>query len=460
MGPGEHGEKTGIWIINVLTATPRQIRGNAEAAVPSPDGTVIGFRTSTGEPQISVVDASGENVRVLVTATLNENFGAVRWSPDGKRLGFVVHRLGDPMVSIDTVDVAGGKRAELTRQEHLRTFAWLPDGRIVFTVATAQVAGAGSLYLLDRRGNKRQLEIGAGLTVADMSATVDGKRLAVIRASEQSDVYVAGVTKNGFAGEPRRVTLDDRDDRPSGWLPDNATLLFDSDRNGTFDVFRQRAESNAAELLASGPDQQFGAETTPDGSAILYWSAAENSDRMRLMSIPASGGPATTVLEAPRQAQFHCAKTCVMAVPEKDHVSLRELNPSDGTSKPLQDSPVQLAARESLLWALARDGGQVAYVNGRGVRVVDLRSGATWEVPETSLNGKPSGVAFSSTPGELIVTTTTSRESQVLLVSRTEARKLWTATRQVFAPVPSPDGKQLLLGITTATSNAWLVEGF
>lgn len=458
MGPGEHGEKTGIWIINVLTATPRQIRGNAEAAVPSPDGTLIGFRSSTGEPQISVVDASGENVRVLVTASLNENFGAVRWSPDGKKLGVVVHRISDPWGSIDTVDVASGKRAELTRQEHLRTFAWLPDGRILFTVVTPQDAGAGALYLLGRRGNKRRLDIGGGLTVADMSATADSKRLAVIRASQQDDVYMAAMGRNGFAGEPRRVTLDDRDDRPSGWLPNG--FLFESNRNGTFDVFRQRGEGTMAELLASGPDQQFGAETTPDGRAILYWSAADNGDKMRLMSIPSTGGPATAVLEAPRTAQFHCATRCVMAVPENDHVSLSELNPGDGTKKPLQDSPIQLAARESLVWGLARDGGQVAYVKGRGVRVVDLRSGEAWEVPETSLAGKPSGVAFSGVPGELIVTTTSSRESQVLLVSRSGVRKLWTSTRQVFAPVSSPDGKQLLLGITTATSNAWLVEGF
>lgn len=458
MGPGEHGEKTGIWIINVLTATPRQIQGNAEAAVPSPDGTLIGFRSSTGQPQISVVDAGGENVRVLVTAGLNENFGAVRWSPDGKKLGFVVHRIGDPWGSIDTVDVSSGKRAELTRQEHLRTFAWLTDGRILFTVATPQDAGAGSLYVLSRRGKKRQLEIGAGLTVADMSATLDGKRLAVIRASQQDDVYVAAITKTGFAGEPRRATMDDRDDRPSGWLP--AGFLFESNRNGTFDVFRQAAEGATAELLASGPDQQFGAETTPDGSAVLYWSAVENSDKMRLMSIPANGGPATVVLQAQPAARFHCARLCVLAVPEKDHVSLSELNPRDGSQKPLQDSPVQLSARESLIWALARDAGQVAYVNGRGVRVVDLRSGEAWQVPESTFAGKPSGVAFSSTPGELIVTTTSSRESQVLLVSRAGARKLWTSTRQVFSPVPSPDGKQLLLGITTATSNAWLVEGF
>ena len=459
MGPGEHGEKTGIWIINVLTATPRQVRGNAEAAVPSPDGSLIGFRSSTGEPQIAVVDASGENVRPLVTGGLQENFGALRWSPDGKRLAFVVHRVGDPWVSIDTVDASSGKRAELTRQEHLRTFAWLPDGRILFTVATPQEASAGSLYLLDRRGNKRQLEIGAGLTVADMSATVDGKRLVVIRASEQSDVYATAMGRDGFAGEPRRVTLDDRDDRPSGWLPDGAAVLFESDRNGTWDVFRQRVHDNAAELLASGPDQQFGAEATPDRGAILYWSAADNADKMRLMSIPVNGGPATTVLEAPARAQFHCAPGgCVLAVPEKDSVSLSAINPRDGTTRPLRQLPVQVSPRDSLIWALARDAGQVGYVAG-GIQVLDLRSGESWQLSESSLAGKPSGVEFAG-PGELIVTANSSRENHVWLLNRSGARKIWISTRRVFSPILSPDGKQLLLGIATATSNAWLVEGF
>src|SRR5689334_13542625 len=95
VGPGEHGEKSGIWIINVLAATPRQIRGDAEGAVPSPDGSLIAFRNSTGTSNLSIVDPSGEHVRVLATASLREGFGKLQWSPDGKQVAVLLRYVGE-----------------------------------------------------------------------------------------------------------------------------------------------------------------------------------------------------------------------------------------------------------------------------------------------------------------------------------------------------------------------------
>ncbi|HEX9120999.1 MAG TPA: hypothetical protein VF840_10710 [Terriglobales bacterium] len=451
----------------MLTATPRQIRGNAEGAVPSPDGSLVAFHNSSGEAQISVVDTSGENVRVLATAALDENFGKIQWSPDGKKLAFVVFHVGDPKTSIDVIDATGGKRTELTRQENLRTFLWLQNGRIVYTRAKPQDPAGGALHVLDARGNDRRVEIGAGLSVAQMSATLDDRKLAIIRANKQADVYASAIARDGSLSEPRRITLDDRDDRPSGWMPDGDTLLFESNRNGTWDVFRQRLEAAAAEQVAAGPGEQFAAQSVPGGADVLYWSTSDGVPEMRLMRVPAEGGSATMVLQAARNAEFRCAgsaarpeSACELAEFDRQKMSVSGFDWHNGTRGLRQELPVQVAPGEHVSWALSPDARAVAVAVGGGVRVIRIGAGESWSAPDSWFSGTVTGVAFRGDASQLVVTTSSARENLVLLVNQAAARKIWASPRQVSSPVISPDGKHLLVAITTESSNAWLVEDF
>jgi hypothetical protein len=80
---------------------------------------------------------------------------------------------------------------------------------------------------------------GAGFTLLDLSPTADGKRIAFVRKTDQSDVYIGNLEANGFRlNSTRRLTLDDRMDWPAGWLRDGKTVLFFSNRSGHFDIFQ------------------------------------------------------------------------------------------------------------------------------------------------------------------------------------------------------------------------------
>lgn len=465
VGPGEHGESTGIWVIHVLSATPRQIRGNAEGAVPSPDGALVAFRQSVGTPAVAVIDTNGENVRTLLTAEMTESLGKLQWSPDGKRVAVLVRRVGDPSSSIVAVDIDGGKRTELTRQENLRSFVWLPDGRLLFaTQGPSQIAAV--LRQLDTSGKETVLEIGSDMTVTDMSTTADGKRLVLVRGSQQSDVYVADINGKEAVGEPLRFTLDDRDDRPTGWQLDGKNVLFESNRNGSWDVFRQPLHSPAAELIAGGPDLQLGAQAAPDGKAILYWSRAEGSDQMHLMRIPIGGGPSTPLFDAPAKSRFSCGLSlrangsCMLATIGDGKIQVREFNPADGTQRSPIEIPLTGDGTGPLTWGLASNPSRLAILSSGTLRVIDVAPAKSWQIAESTLPGKVTGIAFMGDTSDLIVTTSSTRENLVLVVTRTGVRRLATSPRQLSSPVPSPDGKELLLGVATTSSNAWLVENF
>ncbi len=79
---------------------------------------------------------------------------------------------------------------------------------------------------------------------------------------------------------PQRLTLDERVDWPGGWSPDNKTLFLYSDRNGNFDIYKQGLSERNAEPMATGPEEKWAPQITPDGKWVLYmqWPrAAEGS---------------------------------------------------------------------------------------------------------------------------------------------------------------------------------------
>jgi Tol biopolymer transport system component len=70
---------------------------------------------------------------------------------------------------------------------------------------------------------------------------------------------------------PRRLTLDDSNDAPFAWLPDSRTVLFRSDRRGTLALFKQRIDSDSAEVLVSGKENVYiPRAVTSSGSCTLH----------------------------------------------------------------------------------------------------------------------------------------------------------------------------------------------
>ena len=144
--------------------------------------------------------------------------------------------------------------------QRLRTFCWAPDGAIL----TARIEPppnetSFNLWEIRERREPRRLTNWAGFASWHLSSSADGKRLLMVRGHWQSDVYVGELESNGarLTGA-RRLTQDDRTDWPGAWTPDNQAVVFHSDRNGTFDIFKQGIQDRSAELVVGGPEEQRG----------------------------------------------------------------------------------------------------------------------------------------------------------------------------------------------------------
>ena len=83
--------------------------------------------------------------------------------------------------------------------------------------------------------------------VAELSSTSDGKFLAVRRLVPQHDVYVAELRDGGKRlSTPQRLTLDERQDYPYSWTADSKAVIFASDRDGPWHIFKQSIDQTAA----------------------------------------------------------------------------------------------------------------------------------------------------------------------------------------------------------------------
>ena len=126
-------------------------------------------------------------------------------------------------------------------------------------------------------------------------------------------MYVAELEERGERlSMPRRLTQDQREDYPTTWTPDSKTVLFLSDRDGPFRIFKQDIGASQPEMFVGGDDIVIMApRLTPDGLSVLYLVRAKRKDspaNRRLMRVPLAGGPSQVVVEGPEIMGYQCAR--------------------------------------------------------------------------------------------------------------------------------------------------------
>ncbi|MGZ8869028.1 MAG: TolB family protein, partial [Thermoanaerobaculia bacterium] len=101
----------------------------------SPDGKRIAYvltradlQKSEWDSDVWLVDADGRNGFQLTRGAKSDS--APHWSPDGKRIAFLSDR--DGVTGLYVIDVAGGEAMKLTDEKAaIRTYEWSPDGNSI-----------------------------------------------------------------------------------------------------------------------------------------------------------------------------------------------------------------------------------------------------------------------------------------------------------------------------------------
>jgi len=489
------GQGVSGWVVSVMGGPPRKLRDDADVWSVSPDGTLIAFGTGLGFRrwrEIWLMGPQGEEPRRLVSGSEDDNFFWAGWSPDGQRIAYDrYHRTPEKLeCSIESRDLKGSQPTLILSDQRFcasdNKSLWYRGGRFIYTMNEPEPnQGYTNLWEIrvDTRtgkpiGKPRRITNWAGVSASNPSGTADGKQLAVSKYRGQWDVYVGELEANGHRlKNPRRLTLDEHDDYPGGWMPDSKAVLFLSDRNGTWDIFKQALDQAEAQPVVTGPDYKDWPVVSPDGSWILYLSRASPESSattpVRIMRVPTSGGPPQLVLEGRGIDYLACARSpaalCVFSEPSPDRKQLifSAFDPSQEARRELTRVNLKQPVA-SYGWDLSLDGSHLAFAQydereGR-IQTLPLAGGEVREINVKGWNGLCR--LFWAADGRGVFVSAAGGQGATLLYVDLEGRGqiIWQQRFPLISAeargVPSPDGRYLAVLAYATDSNVWLLENF
>jgi len=481
---------TSIWLISILRGSARMLRSDGHAWSTSPDGSLIAF-TSPKLDEIWLMGPNGEEAQRLPLADDGAWYAEVTWHPDGERIAYLKGRQSinlDEQVSIESRSLKTGQTTSVWSDPKLQDFCYLKDGRIIFSRFRSYFFDADSdLWELQLNketgvasGKPLRLTNLPGIDVRELTATADGKSVFFLKASSQGQVYVGEFDSRAIRLiRPHQITHGEATHWPTGWTPDSRAVLFASNLNGSWDIYKQALDKSEPEPLVSGPDFKIDPRLSPDGKWILYTTVPQSeADEANLSSavvkrIPASGGPAQFVASGHRPLGagsnfFRCGRTidsCVWSEISDDRKQLifYAFDPIAGIgprraaiSLDLDPGNFDISPDGSLLaWNVSLPDSPHGVI-----RVFSFTDGKTRDLKVEGWNRLTS---FDwAVNGEGFFVSSPSRTGSTLLYIDLQgrARPIWHLDYPLTWGGPSPDGRYLAMLGGTQDRNVWMMENF
>ncbi len=224
----------------------------------------------------------------------NHNEQNPRWSPDGRRIGFLSNRSGKGELWIIPSD--GGEAHQLTRLEgNVSDFTWSPDGRRLAVIFTAQDPEAKEREEKKKRGDPGS-EAPRVREIRRLFYKLDGTGFLPVG---RSHLWIV----DAETGRARQLTSDERyDEGEPRFSPDGKGIIFSSNRSRDPDLLFQRvdlwripARGGAIEKIRTFDGPSVTPSISPDGQWIAFTGTPDpdapwNQHHVKLWLVPAAGG--------------------------------------------------------------------------------------------------------------------------------------------------------------------------
>jgi DNA-binding winged helix-turn-helix (wHTH) protein/Tol biopolymer transport system component len=481
--------KPSLYKISLLGGAPEKIMGDAAAGTVSPDGSRIAYLPG---PKIAselwVMDSDGSNPRKVVSAGALDQPGSAgswmfppAWDPSGKRLAYIeAHNVAapdpaEPTAALLTIDSSGGRPTVVLDDPRIgQSLWWAPDGRILFAYREDQAGkkenyGVYSIRIDARTGKATgapQPITQAEGSIGGLNTTADGKRLVLWRTNAPAEVFI--VKRDAVSHqwkEPRRLTQDSNENIADAWTRDSKAVLFVSNRNGTWKLFKQGIDDSTPDVLVEGPGISL-PRLNADGTQVLYLSApgpADASFLASLMSKPLAGGALHLVLQEKGIINFECAqapsKLCIFSNLVGHNLIFRSFDLEHGAGREVVRIPNGYTN-----WSVSPDGSKLAlFLDRHRIRFISTETAVTRDVTVKDwplsngdwLANSKTVFAPSFTPKGIpvILEIDQAGEAKVVLEG--------SANTGFYCLYESPDRQLgLLLEAIPAENNAWMVDNF
>jgi serine/threonine protein kinase len=511
-----HGERPSIWTVSLMGGPPRKLRDDGLAYTVSRDGSWVAFGANLGRlyyRELWLMRPDGSEARKLFEVDEDSAIGGAEWSPDGQRLAYPKwhHPIGGKFEwHFESRDLKGGPPITVASDFDLTDitdWSWVPDGRILYTVPDYGDSRENTCNFWQTRMDIRTGEPiekpkrftnWSGFCVDTLSETADGKKLAFRRSTVQSSVYLADFQGHGMGiGTPRRFTLNEGRDFPAAWTADSKTIVFVSNRNGQWELFRQHLNEDTAQSIAAvsaGEAERTEAgqfsptvpRISPDGAWMLFliWKKKGNSSaQAELVRVPITGGPPQLVLTSSPGLihSFRCARSpatlCTIAERTPDHKQLifTAFDPIKGRDRELTRFTTNPTPDAEYAWDLSPDGTHIAILkrSEATIHVLSISPQPTQEIVVKGWSGLQT-LDWAADGTGLFVAIAREGGSALLRLDLNGSGRLLWASKGTVEPgisaflggptvpwaVPSPDGRHLAICEWNLSANIWMMENF
>jgi hypothetical protein len=290
----------------------------------------------------------------------------------------------------------------------------------------------------------------------------ESARLIVPSVAEtvyEPSLPAANVAEFGVVNTGRSVTVMDND-----------AVIFESNRNGPYSLFRQRIDEQEPEPLVLSNTDNILAEVSPDGKWVLYREDREKGTKMRFMRVPMKGGtpepiPGTDNVECVR-CGHQPGSRCVLRSTENDQFVFYELDPLRGRGRELARTVWSPTTQDD--WNISPDGRFAAMPNHDPrtaiIRVISLdATRADAAERAVTINGMKNLYELVwAANGEGWYAVEVTPLDRVLFYVDADGAHSWELVRSsmVLWAVPSPGGRKIAFPQDTPWSNVYLVKGF
>ncbi len=248
----------------------------------SKDRKMIVFLT---EPKNTNIAGKIDNIVETMNADGTDRFALTRrsagvhsdtrWSPDGKRIVFLVEHQGERQILISPLDTK--ETTLLTTIAGDGVGDWSDDGQsVAFTVQNSDKQG---VYIRNADGvNERRLTTGPD---SEPVWSPDGTRIAFISTRDgNSAIFVINV--DGKSDE-EKITDGSESEYDVSWAPNGRKLLFVSEKDGNPEIYTADPDSLERTRLTNNTAVDKQPVWSPDGRKIAFVSNLDGDAEIFVM---------------------------------------------------------------------------------------------------------------------------------------------------------------------------------
>ena len=211
-----------------------------------------------------IVEADGGQVTRLPIEFATGGGFAI--APDGPRVA--TRCVHDGATGLCTMDLNGRNITRLNNDPAVTVYSWSPDGsRIAYESGSDERRG---LHVINANGSGDILLMAGtpGLMQAGASWSPDGRQIAFNTIFAEQAIYVV----NADGTQLRRIVPHGEAPR---WSPDGARIAFESEINGSPDIYVVNPDGSGLARLTTSTDAEGNPAWSPDGARIAYhWTGA------------------------------------------------------------------------------------------------------------------------------------------------------------------------------------------